>query len=257
MFMRLGFSVAIHTDPDILLVDEVLAVGDIAFQLKCFERMRALKADGTTVLIVSHSMHAIRLLCPRALLFRHGELDLDSDAESVIARHHELLSIDGHEGGAGNGAAVLERALLDPSGAPVHHVDQHTPLEYRLRIRLERAVDSPQLLFYVVAQDGTLAYEMKTEIGRTHRSFGPGDEIDASIRFEPRLGGGTYRLLVAVSDVHGRDMLLRETEGMMLYLAPPLGTAGIADLRATIALDGAELTDHASLLLDVRGKDGR
>ncbi|MBA2283593.1 MAG: ABC transporter ATP-binding protein [Actinomycetota bacterium] len=255
MFMRLGFAVAVHVRPSVLLVDEVLAVGDIAFQLKCFERMRALKSEGATVLIVSHSMHAIRLLCPRVLLFRHGALELDSEAEAVIARHHELLSIEGHEAGSGGGVTVLERALLDPSGQQVHHGEQRTPLDYRLRLRFERPVDSPQLLFYVVAQDGTLAYEMKTEIGRSHRRFGPGDEIDASIKFEPRLGGGTYRLLVSIADLHGRDFLLRESEGTLLYLAPPLGTAGVADLGASIELDGTEMTDHASLLLDARAPD--
>src|SRR5690606_37347034 len=59
MFMRLGFSVAVHVDPDVLLVDEVLAVGDVAFQLKCFDRMRELSARGTTTVLVSHSMHAL------------------------------------------------------------------------------------------------------------------------------------------------------------------------------------------------------
>ena len=68
MFMRLGFSVAVHVNPQILLVDEILAVGDIGFQLKCFDRMRHLQSEGTTILIVSHSMHAIRLLCPAPCL---------------------------------------------------------------------------------------------------------------------------------------------------------------------------------------------
>src|SRR3546814_13513735 len=115
MFMRLGFAVAVHTDPDVLLVDEVLAVGDIAFQLKCFERMRALQAAGTTILLVSHSMHAIRLLCPRALLFRQGRLELDGPSEEVIARHHELLSVDataGTEASSGPGACRAERPHL-------------------------------------------------------------------------------------------------------------------------------------------------
>src|SRR3546814_8680745 len=120
MFMRLGFAVAVHTDPDVLLVDEVLAVGDIAFQLKCFERMRALQAAGTTILLVSHSMHAIRLLCPRALLFRQGRLELAGPSEEVIARHHELLSVDataGTDDTSGAGESLVERTLVDAPGA--------------------------------------------------------------------------------------------------------------------------------------------
>src|SRR3546814_19749627 len=132
MFMRLGFAVAVHTDPDVLLVDEVLAVGDIAFQLKCFERMRALQAAGTTILLVSHSMHAIRLLCPRALLFRQGRLELDGPSEEVIARHHELLSVDATAGtndSSGAGGSPVERTLVDPPGAVAPHPRQsaHPP----------------------------------------------------------------------------------------------------------------------------------
>src|SRR5947208_16874450 len=76
-YMRLGFAAAVHVDPDILLVDEVLAVGDMAFQFKCFERMRELQAAGTTIVFVSHFLHAIRLLCPRALLLSQGRLEFD------------------------------------------------------------------------------------------------------------------------------------------------------------------------------------
>ena len=126
MFMRLGFSVAVHVDPQVLLVDEVLAVGDIAFQLKCFDRMRALQAGGTTIVLVSHSMHAIRLLCPRVLLLRDGHLDLDGDSEAAIARHHDLL---GREGGGSEGAhlgqvELLERGIEDKAG-PVTSADAH------------------------------------------------------------------------------------------------------------------------------------
>src|SRR6266511_6263045 len=63
MFMRLGFSVAIHVDPDVMLIDEVLAVGDLGFQLKCFDRMERLRSSGATVVIVTHNLNAVRRLC--------------------------------------------------------------------------------------------------------------------------------------------------------------------------------------------------
>ncbi|CAN5683513.1 hypothetical protein BH20ACT2_BH20ACT2_26030 [soil metagenome] len=250
MFMRLGFAVAIHVDPEVLLVDEVLAVGDLAFQLKCFERMRSLKAAGTTILLVSHSMHAIRLLCPRALLFRHGRLEFDGDSEEAIGRHYELLSLDGagQPGGATGGVTVLERALLGPHG-PGNQVQQEERLSLRLRLRFDQPVDSPQLFFDVLAEDGTLAYEMKTVVGRRHRSYEAGDVVDVEIGFTPRLGGGTYRLTTTVTDHDGRTPLHRDHTGTFLYLAPPLGSAGIADLGATIHFDGELRNDHPSLLL--------
>ena len=68
MFLRLGFSVAIHTEPEILLVDEILAVGDIAFQLKCMERMREVQARGTTIVVVTHNLHSLDQMAPRTIV---------------------------------------------------------------------------------------------------------------------------------------------------------------------------------------------
>jgi lipopolysaccharide transport system ATP-binding protein len=84
MYMRLAFSVAAHLEPDILLVDEVLAVGDNAFQRKCLTKMESVGKHGRTVIFVSHSMAAITRLCPRTLLFDRGQLQADGDTASVV-----------------------------------------------------------------------------------------------------------------------------------------------------------------------------
>jgi ABC-type polysaccharide/polyol phosphate transport system ATPase subunit len=84
MFMRLGFAVAIHVDPDILLTDEVLAVGDEAFQRKCLEKIAQLQTRGKTILFVSHSMEAIRSLCTRALWLHQGRVKMIGDVEQVV-----------------------------------------------------------------------------------------------------------------------------------------------------------------------------
>jgi lipopolysaccharide transport system ATP-binding protein len=254
MFMRLGFSVAIHVDPQVLLVDEILAVGDIAFQLKCFERMRQIQRAGTTIVIVSHSMHAIRLLCPRSVLMRRGRIEFDGPTEPAIARHHELLTLDanpdaGSEPAPVGAVRVLDRQLLGPSG-PTTSMDQHTPMRFSARLRFEAAVESPQVWFQVFAQDATLVYEMKTVIGRPYRRFDAGEETEVAVDFIPRLGGGTYRLALAVTTVDGRSTLHADHEGMLVYIAPPLGSAGLADLEASVALDGRCLTDHESMLLN-------
>lgn len=84
MIMRLAFSVAIHTEPDILIVDEVLAVGDQSFQAKCFEKIAACKRAGKTLLLVSHTPQLVQKLCERALWLDHGEVLMDGDAGAVI-----------------------------------------------------------------------------------------------------------------------------------------------------------------------------
>jgi ABC-type polysaccharide/polyol phosphate transport system ATPase subunit len=251
MFMRLGFAVAVHVEPQVLLVDEVLAVGDIAFQLKCFDRMRALQAQGTTIVLVSHSMHAIRLLCPRVLLLSNGRLELDGDSETAIARHHALLE-SAADGGDRSGSVVLvEREIEGPRG-PVTTATSHDRLRYRARLRFLDEVDSPQVYFQVLAADGTVVYGMTTAIGRAGRCFRPGEETEVSVAFDAHLGGGTYRFQLAVLDRSGRVTLARDDDGALLYLPPPLGSVGLTDLGAEIALDGAVVNDHDDLTLHAR-----
>ena len=86
MFLRLAFSVAVHTDPDIFLVDEILSVGDEPFQKKCLERIRELQAAGRTMIVVSHELEMLERLCTRIVVLRKGRTVFDGDpAEAVVA----------------------------------------------------------------------------------------------------------------------------------------------------------------------------
>ena len=87
MYVRLGFAVAVHTDPEILLVDEVLSVGDIAFQQKCLERIRGLQRGGTSILLVSHGLDSVRQMCHRALWLEGAQLAAVGDADAVIGAY--------------------------------------------------------------------------------------------------------------------------------------------------------------------------
>ena len=90
MLARLGFAIATDVEPDVLLIDEVLAVGDERFQAKCFERMAAIRASGCTILFVSHDMGQVERLCGRVLVVHHGELVFDGAPAAGIARYREL-----------------------------------------------------------------------------------------------------------------------------------------------------------------------
>lgn len=87
MVVRLGFSIAVHSNPDILLIDEILAVGDAEFQKKCFERIKALKKDGVTIIFVSHDMENIKKICDRAILLRCGRIAEAGATQGVIAKY--------------------------------------------------------------------------------------------------------------------------------------------------------------------------
>ncbi len=92
MYMRLAFAVAIEVDPQILLVDEILAVGDMGFQQKCFERIQRFRQAGKTILLVSHTMGDIQQHCDRAILLDHGSIVVDGQPDEAIATYTALLN---------------------------------------------------------------------------------------------------------------------------------------------------------------------
>jgi ABC-2 type transport system ATP-binding protein len=97
MYARLGFAVAVNLEPDVLLIDEVLAVGDEAFQRKCIERVRGFQADGRTICLVTHAPDMVRYLCDRAVVLDHGQLLHVGDVGEAVAIYRRSLAAQGHE----------------------------------------------------------------------------------------------------------------------------------------------------------------
>ena len=117
MYMRLAFAVAAHLQPDILLVDEVLAVGDAAFQKKCIGKMGEVAREGRTVLFVSHNMAAVRTLCTRGLVLNRGQVGFDGDIEHAIYHYFESLAEPSHASVQGPAAFTDVRIDGRPSGS--------------------------------------------------------------------------------------------------------------------------------------------
>lgn len=97
MMVRLAFSVIINTDPDVLIIDEALAVGDDAFQRKCYARLKQLQSQGVTILLVSHAAGSVIELCDRAVLLDRGEVLLQGEPKAVVHNYHKLLHMEGDE----------------------------------------------------------------------------------------------------------------------------------------------------------------
>ncbi|MCU1427037.1 MAG: transporter ATP-binding protein [Actinomycetia bacterium] len=250
MYMRLGFSVAIHSEPDVLLVDEVLAVGDVGFRLRSFDRMRAMQRSGAALVFVSHWLQAVQVLCPRTVCMHQGRIAFDGPTEGAIARHHELLSTDDGRVADDRATAVrvLRRELMDADGLPVGTVRQDDVLTYRVDLRFEEAVQSPQVLFQVIAEDSTLTYQMQTALGDQWRTFSAGEESSIVVRFQPRFGGGgTFRAAVVVTNIDSSITLLHDEQGPAFFVEPRRGVVGVCDLQARIAVDNEDRTDQRSL----------
>jgi lipopolysaccharide transport system ATP-binding protein len=183
MYMRLAFSVAAHLEPEILLVDEVLAVGDAAFQRKCLNKMEAVGKHGRTVFFVSHNMPAITRLCPRAIMLDRGTVYRDGSAPEVVSAYLSsgLGTIAHREWPNGSEAPGNEIVRLRAVRAHINDGELSQTFDVRMPISLEIDYDvltpgqvlSPN--FHVFNEDGTclfVAIDSSPEWRRTPRPAG-------------------------------------------------------------------------------------
>jgi ABC-2 type transport system ATP-binding protein len=247
MFMRLGFSVVVHVDPTILLVDEILAVGDASFQLKCFQRLRELREQGAAIVVVSHSLHTIRQLCRRAILIRRGHLEYDGDVERAIGLHYESLSSPDREAQRGAAVEVLERRLLGTVGED-HHANYDDPMELTLRLRFNQAISEAELAFTIETDAGYPVMAVTKPLDAGGRGFAPGEEVSMRLPFRARLGGGNYRLAVSFRGPDAEP--LGAADELMLFVAARPGSIGVVELCSQITVGGVDRTPQRSMILD-------
>lgn len=159
MYVRLGFAVSIHVEPDILLVDEVLAVGDLQFQEKCMEKFGELKREGKTVVVVSHALEQMRSFCDQAAWLSKGELQAVGPARRIIDEYSnlELGARPDAEGGTrfGSGEAMITRIqLLDENGDAATNIRTGDPLTIRLTYTAKETIEKPLFGMSIDAVDG-------------------------------------------------------------------------------------------------------
>jgi ABC-type polysaccharide/polyol phosphate transport system ATPase subunit len=159
MYVRLGFSVAINVDPEILLIDEVLAVGDAEFQQKCAEKFAELRERGTTIVIVSHALESIRNFCDSAALLAHGRLHAVGPAAQVIDEYLDGVHIDRTDDGDGSrwgsGEARIDRIeLLGADGQPTREVRTGDRVTFRVHYNAREPIERPVFGLGVHRVDG-------------------------------------------------------------------------------------------------------
>jgi lipopolysaccharide transport system ATP-binding protein len=155
MYVRLAFAVAAHLEPEILLVDEVLAVGDADFQAKCLGKMGEVARHGRTILFVSHNMAAVQRLCTRAILLERGRLTLDADPRSVTQRYLGGEERPRFEATARTGKAQLIAAqLLSAAGEPIERPLSTEPFVIELDYAFPTAAPGTRLGIGFLSADG-------------------------------------------------------------------------------------------------------
>jgi ABC-type polysaccharide/polyol phosphate transport system ATPase subunit len=249
MMIRLAFSVAIQVNADIMLVDEILAVGDASFQQKCFDVFNRMRDEGKTIVFVTHDMASMTRFCHRALLLELGEMQLIGDPQEVADRYLELnfgrnpTPERGEEGDlsrSGDGdARVLEVWLEDTAGERREAVPQGERVTMRVRVRFHRPVENPACSVFVLNDEHRAVVVLNTEA--THERSGiyqSGEQVVLAFTFENVLAPGRYSPVVSLAHLGaGLDVMDRfESEFSFVVTATrPLG--GFVDLPVSVAID--------------------
>ena len=233
MFVRLGFAVAVAARPDILLIDEVLAVGDYAFQAKCYERMDEMRAEGATVLVVSHNLNVVRNLCARTLLLHDGAPVFVGDTDEALSRYHGLL--DAHAEADEHGAPVVDVRveLHGTADAATNHVSAGDEVTFRISARAVRHIDAPR--FYVIIERaGSVVYTDSDFLGGGGHAVEAGEQLSCDVRLTARFPTGSYSVLGGViwgEAPHDR----RPSRAVDFYVSGRRLVQGLADLEATFS----------------------
>ncbi len=211
MYVRLGFSVAINVDPDILLIDEVLAVGDAEFQRKCMEKFDDFQESGKTVVIVSHAVDSIRNLCDTVGWLEHGLLRRLGPSSEVVDEYLTESHTDRVEDGShgtrwGTGEARVEKIeVLDASGEPVKRVRTGDTVVFRFHYKANALITKPVWGMALYTLDGVWVTGPSTrEVGLFPERLEPGAEGWVDLRVDRLLLlPGTYDVSASLFNITG------------------------------------------------------
>jgi len=260
MYVRLAFAIAASVDPDILIIDEALAVGDAVFQHRCLRRIKELHERGTTVLFVSHDAAAVRALCSRALLLKAGRLLADGKPAEVLNQYQKIIMERERAFEAdtatpakpefpaeefsrplnysyrhGDGSAEIYGATLnDDANLELHAVESGASVNLRVVARFLRDVEDPVIGFLIRNRHGIHVYGTNTK--EQQLEFGDvssGEIVDVTFSFACWLGSDEYSISLAV---HSRDGEAYDWLDAALFfkVTNVMLTEGIANLNASV-----------------------
>jgi lipopolysaccharide transport system ATP-binding protein len=271
MYVRLAFAIAASVEPDILIIDEALAVGDAVFQHRCLRRINELHERGATVLFVSHDAAAVRALCSRAILLKAGSVIADGKPADVLnlyqkiimeraqayeaeagaqssqpARTSESLAAVSYAYRHGDGSAeIIGAELTDAARARVEIVESGEPLTLRVVTRFNHDVNDPVIGFLIRNSHGIHAYgtntkEQQIEFGAVRS----GEVIEVTFAFGCWLGVDQYTISLAVHSGDGKayDWL---DAALFLKVTSMIVVEGIANLNASVTVRHRGLSANA------------
>jgi ABC-type polysaccharide/polyol phosphate transport system ATPase subunit len=231
MYMRLGFAIAAHLDADVLLLDEVFAVGDEAFQRKCFGKVFEFKQRGGTIVFVSHDASQVERLCERAVLLREGALEFDGPTHEAIVRYRRVLAAESdpaeraaglREWGSGE-ATIASARLVGKEGQERLQFLAGEPFSLRLRIEAENGIAPPRLQLELRDDAGLLVASDVLDTRGVGWAEGT-RELRYDVDRLP-LSDGRFHLRLGLADATG-ERLLHWLDDALTFLVYPAGEEG-------------------------------
>ncbi len=246
MYVRLAFSTAIHVDPEILIVDEALAVGDAVFANRCVRKFQELRERKITVLFVSHDLGLVKQLSDRAILLLNGRIEAQGEPKDVINRYIGLVlerqepknKKDARIRASfrhGDGASeILSVQILNEQGVEAASIASGEPVTVRVRSRFHAPVSDPMVGILIRTRIGMDVYGTNTRVEQTPLgNFQAGDDLEVDFRLEAWRTPQQYTLTVATQNADGtsHDWL---DDAIAFDVVDTRVAAGVANLRAKV-----------------------
>jgi ABC-2 type transport system ATP-binding protein len=256
LYVRLGFAIAVTIDPDILLVDEVLAVGDAEFQQRSLERMRQFRDEGKTFVLVSHDLQSVREMCERAIVLEHGRVAFDGPVVDGIEYYSEratriaadvapLRTLARH-------VAIDDTRLLGVDGNPAGEVAPSTVVTLQVSLRALADVDVCSVGMTVARTEGTHLYETHTAWQGV--GIGPlttGETATVELRLTVNLLDGTYLISTVVTDAEVEQTWAVTSNAVRFAVRSAAAGTGLVELSAATAV-----VDGPARRIDIGPVDG-
>ncbi len=269
MFVRLAFAVAINIDPEILIVDEALSVGDVFFQAKCYKKFEEFKKMGKTILLVSHSLSSINKYCDRVIVLNHGkkvaegnsadmidlykkilvnqdledieEEEVPADEEKTEGYWKEKLTLNPQINSYGNGKAeIIDFALIDSKGRIINQIEKGSTFKIKMKVRFNQPIADPIFAFTIVDLQGTdvtgtnTMYE-NADVGQVKA----GDEKTVTFTQKMDIQGGNYLLSLGCTGYADGDFTVyhRLYQVCNITVISDKNTVGFYDMNSLVEID--------------------
>jgi ABC-type polysaccharide/polyol phosphate transport system ATPase subunit len=245
MTMRLGFAIGAFLNADILLLDEVFAVGDEAFQAKCFDRLTTFRRDGGTIVFVSHDAAAVERLCPRSVLLEAGRATFDGDTREAVRRYRRVLADDVdpaereaglREWGSGE-ATIASTALVGRDGDTRVEFTSGEPFALHVGVSVHDGLAPPKLQLELRDDSGRLVAGEAVSLAELGWAAGNGDR---SVRFEVGslpLADGRFHLRLGLTDESGEHLYHQLDDAVVFDVHPGGSERGVVRIAGSWALE--------------------